>query len=345
VKLIAVGAAARPAWHEALAADGDALVSQTPAWIDAVCASTGYDDVTRAYETDDGRRLVLPLMRRAHVPVALASEQSLPFGWGSGGLVATGRVSRADVAAVLADLARRPTLATHMRPSPAADGLWAGARGVRIRRTAYALDLDAGFDELWAHRFTGKVRRYCRKAERLGLVVESDCGGRLIPVFDRLYRRSVDRWAQQQHEPLALARWRARRRDPVRKFEAVARHLGAACRVWVASRDGEPAASIIVLRHGSHATYWRGAMDKELVGPSGANELLHRLAIEDACAGGARWYHMGDTTPGSPLARFKRGFGAGEQAYSGYRLERLPVTALEQGARRTVKRALRFRDA
>jgi hypothetical protein len=176
-------------------------------------------------------------------------------------------------------------------------------------------------------------------------VVEDDATGRLIPVFDRLYRLSVDRWAAQQHEPLRLARWRAQRRDSSAKFATVARHLGAACRVWVAWRQGQAAAAIVVLRQGGQVTYWRGAMDREVIGKTGANQQLHRLAIEDACRTGAVRYHLGDSAPGSSLAEFKAGFGAVERHYCSYRLERLPLTAVERGARSAVKRVLRFRDA
>jgi hypothetical protein len=65
VELIAVGQAAREAWVEALATDATALVSQTPAWLDCVCASGRYEDATRAYRAGDGRQLVLPLARWA----------------------------------------------------------------------------------------------------------------------------------------------------------------------------------------------------------------------------------------------------------------------------------------
>ena len=342
VRLVATGAAARPAWEAALAADELAVASQTPAWMDALCACTGMVDVSRAYVADDGRRLVLPLARRRLV----RAEASPPAGWGAGGLVGP-QVAAGDVAAVLADVLGGPAPRTSVRPDPSRDAAWgaaAPAGAVRTPLMAQSLPLGS-FDEVWSHRFTGRVRGHCRRAERAGLEVESDAGGRLIPVFDRLYRLSVERWAEQQHEPLRLARWRARRRDPPQKFALVARHLGAACRVWVAWREGEAAAAIVVLRHGGHATYWRGAMDKALVGKTGANQLLHRLAIEDACATGAREYHLGDSSPGSGLAEFKRGFGAVERHYGAYRFERLPLTAVEHGARTAVKRVLRFRDA
>ena len=35
----------RGTWRELLAADGDALVTQSPEWVDALCADGGYEDV------------------------------------------------------------------------------------------------------------------------------------------------------------------------------------------------------------------------------------------------------------------------------------------------------------
>lgn len=346
MRLEAVGAAARDAWDAVMAAaSADARVSQTPAWLDCVCASARYEDATRAYRAADGRALVLPLVRLRGVPAATV-ESSLPTGWSAGGLVSADPISVEDVAAIVRDLSARRTLRTAVRPSPAASGLWAAAVHEPVVRTTHmeqTLDLSCGFDELWSGCFTRKVRSWHRKAERQ-LTVEWDDTGRLVPVFDALYRTSVARWARQQHEPLRLARWRAERRDPRRKFEVVAQRLGRACRVGVAWRAGEPAAAVIVLAHGEHCTYWRGAMDRDVAAGTGANELLHAMAIEHACLSGRRWYHLGESAPGSSLARFKRGFGAEEQHAVGYRFERLPLTAAQELARRGAKTLMRFRD-
>jgi hypothetical protein len=346
--LAAVGGAAREIWRQVLPTDPSALVSQTPAWLDCVCASGRYEDATRAYRTADGRALVLPLVRLRKLPAAATIESSMPFGWGAGGLVCSdARVSPQDVAAVIEDLLSRRPLRMAVTPSPAADDAWASAARCRLVRTekmSQTLDLSKGFDHVWKHGFNSNVRRLCRKAERNLLTVETDDTGRLIPVFDALYRKSVARWAEQQHEPPRLAQWRARRRDPESKFRLVADRLGAACRVWVSWHSGEPGAAIIVLAHGRHSTYWRGAMDKEVTARTGANELLHRLAIEDAILSGRRFYHMGESAPGSSLARFKRGFGAEDAYHAGYRFERLPLSAADDFVRRQLKKALKLRD-
>jgi Acetyltransferase (GNAT) domain len=347
VPLHVTSPAPREVWQEVLKADAQTLVFQTPAWLDCICALGGYEDASRLYETPGGRRLVLPMVRRKGLPEALTSQASLPLGWGIGGLVAPGPIEAEDVAAVFADLAGRAVLRTSLRPNPLDAQVWAAARPpgvIAVPRLAHVLDLEGGFERVWAKRFASETRTAVRKAERSGLVVACDTSGRLVPDFYDLFRLSIDRWARRQHEPRPLARWRGRRRDPLRKFQLVAQALGAASRLWVAWHDGRPAAAILVLQ-GANASYTRGVMDKELAGPTQANVLLHRLAIEEACRAGCRYYHMGESGPSPSLAQFKRRFGANAYGYAEYRLERLPITSVDAHLRGLVKRLIGFKDA
>jgi hypothetical protein len=337
--------APRDAWERAIASDPNALISQTPAWIDCICSLGGYADASRLYELPGERRLVLPMVRRRELPGPMAAEASLPLSWDAGGVVAPGGVTAQDLAAVFADLRRRAVVRTALRPSPLDAREWAAARpsaGV-VPRLAHVLDLSGGFGRVWARRFAGTARTAVRKAERCGVTVERDTSGRLVPVLYDLFERSLDRWARQQHEPLALARWRGRRRDPRRKFALIARALGEACRIWVAWHDGRAAAAILVLQ-GANANYTRGMMDKELAGPTRANYLLHQLAIEEACHAGCRYYNMGESGSSASLAQFKTRFGASARRYAEYHIERLPITALDRHARNVVKRVIGFQD-
>jgi Acetyltransferase (GNAT) domain len=342
--LTAVGASAREAWRQALPHDPNAVASQTPAWMDCVCASGRYHDVTRAYATADGHQLILPLAR-ARLPVSVAA--SMPFGWGTGGLISSrGYLTVDDVAGVVADLVSQRALLIGVKPSPWTETAWAASVPKRIERTrhmTHTVDLSGGFDAVWK-RCAGTVRTRCRHAERMGVTVERDDSGRLMPVFYALYQRSVERWARQQHEPLWLARFRAQRRDPWEKFQTVAERLGTACRVWVAWLAGEPLAAEIVLAHGQQTTGWRAALDKQAGGRTGATQLLVCRALEEACDAGHRFFHLGDSAPSSTLARTKQHYGGEEMHYTGYRFERLPVTAADRFLRRQVKAVIGFRD-
>ncbi len=337
--------APRDVWQDVLESDPQALAFQAPTWLDCVCAASGGKDASRLYETADGQQLILPMARRTGPPW-LTTQASFPPSWGTGGLLARRPLRPEDVAAVFDDLAGLPVLRTFLRPNPLLAQTWTAGRRpgvIAIPRRAHVLDLTGGFDQVWTKRFTGKTRTAIRKAEKAGLVVECDSTGKLVPVFYDLLSQSFDRWANQQHEPLALARWRGQRRDPLAKFQKIAEMQGNACRIWVAWLEGRPAATILVLR-GTNVSYTRGAMNKELAAPTRANDLLQRLAIEEACRDGCRYYHMGESGDSAALADYKERFGAEAHEYAEYRLERLPITQVDKRLRGFVKRLIGFKD-
>jgi hypothetical protein len=315
----------RAAWREQLAADRDALPSQSPEWMDALQAS-GWSDASRTYGD-----AVLPLARRRGV---LAS---MPDAWGIGGVV--GRPP--ELRAVIADLKRLPAARVSIRPNPLHAEAWAEAANgaITIQRRAHVLDLTGGPDVVWNDRFSSSARRAVRRAD---VEVRCDASPRALRDYRSLYDRSVERWAAAQHEPLALARLRARRRDPPSKLARMAAALGDGFRLWLAYDDGVPVAGIVVLL-GHNAHYTRGAMDRER--NIAANELLHWHAIQEACAAGCRSYHMGETGSSRNLARFKEKLGARPVDYAEYRFERLPLTRADAAARGAVKRLVGFKDA
>ena len=346
VRICTVVSPAPPAaWADVLRADDEAVVSQTPEWLSCICAIGPWSDASRYYEFDDGRRVVLPLVRRSHLP-GTAVVASLPYGWGSGGPLADGPVSPDHTRLVWADLLGRGALVRDVRFGPRTPEPWHAAPECfrRTEREVEVLDLTGGFGTVWSERFRSTARTAVRKAERSDLEVRVDRSGRLVGTFHELYRLSIDRWAVRQHEPLRLSRYRAERANPRRKFEVVAERLGDRCTVWVAYHRGRPAAGLIVLRHGRQASYWRGAMDVDVASPTRANNLLHRLAVEDACASGCDSYDMGESRPHSSLARFKTSMGATPCRTPSFHYERLPLTWGAEHAKGLVKGLIRFRD-
>ena len=337
--------APRDDWEAVLASAPRALPTQRPDWLRSICAVDGYQDVSRLYRTGDGRRLVLPLVRRRvrGVGSRWAPLASLPVGWGPGGLLAEGGVlSPDDVRMVIGDLARAGAVDVYLRPDPAFAAVWESAVPAPVPRQpgmAQTVPLDGGFDRVWRTGFRSDTRNRVRRAERAGVVVERDDSGALAPVFHRLYALSVDRWAARDGVPAALARRQAARREPERKLRTVTEDRAAGCRIYVAHHDGRPVAAIVVLFAAGSAAYWRGAMDEAHAGRTYANYLLHRTAIQDAADAGCHAYHMGESAPGSPLALFKSRFGAVEQHYASYRLAPAAVPALVAARHRATRAA------
>jgi lipid II:glycine glycyltransferase (peptidoglycan interpeptide bridge formation enzyme) len=248
---------------------------------------------------------------------------------------------------VLADLRRTRRQRVGLRPDPTRWTDWnaavAGDRTVlTIPRRAHVIDLAGGAEHAFG-RFSKSARRGTRVAERSGVRVEIDRTGALLEDYYRLYLLSIDRWAERQHEPRWLARFRARRRDPLSKLQAMAEHLGKAFVVAVAYVDDRPAfGSISLLGQTAHDT--RAAMDRDLVDKTYAGDLVQWRMIELACELGCTAYHLGESGQSVSLAQFKEKFGAEPVDYAELRIERLPWTGTDRRLRSLVKKALRFRD-
>jgi hypothetical protein len=325
------------AWRSVLETDEGAVVGQSLPWREAVLADGRFSDASVHYSFPSGREVVLPLVRRRRSPAAARVVSSWPQVWGTGGPISTdGRVTREEAGFVWRDAARRGTLMTEVTLRPDADPAWlpaASDAGYLVEAGgSHLLDLAGGFDKVWNNRFRSKARNHMRKAEKLGVEVEVDRAGRLVHVYGELLERSIRRRAELQGEPVWVSRMRMTRVSSTPEQVAlVATTFGKDCTTWIARHEGEPLAVIIILAAGGHAKYWRSAMD-ERARPLRANYLLHRLAVEEACGDGRRWYDMGGATPGSDLAAFKTNLGAVLHHTHELRARRLPAR-LGHGAR------------
>lgn len=343
---IVTSPAPRVVWEAVFKKDANALVTQSPAWLDCICATGNYEDASRLYEISGRGMFILPMVRLKQVPLMLTTLYSPPYSWGMGGLIGDVAIMAEDVKVVVDDLTQLPGLRKLIRPNPLTTAAWNNVRGAGITlldRQAHILDLRDGFDQIWSKKFDTNTRRNIRKAESGGVIIECDQSGKLVSVFHQLFKQSVERWATHQHEPHWLAHLRAQKRDPITKFEMIAKYMKSSCRIWVAWHNNEPAAAILVLQ-GANAHYTRGVMNVDIAGPTRANDLLHRYAIEDACQSGCQYYHMGETGKSDSLARFKGRFGAEAVPYVECHIERLPVTQLDAQLRGVVKKLIGFKD-
>jgi hypothetical protein len=336
-----ISPAPRDAWSDVVASDPDALPSHTPEWIDAVCDRSPWRDVSRYYVTPSGRHIVLPL---TSLGVGEAASIASPRrGWGFGGIVADGGVTRDDIAAVSADLTRHRSFKLHIRPNPLQARLWESFAPElrRVDRVAYALDLSGGPGPVWA-RLNRGARRRVIAAERHGVSVETAASGDLLPIFFELTYKSRARWAEKQHEPVWLAQLRGRVRDSQAKWQNIARHLGPRLSVSVAWYRGDPLAASIDIRGGNvHAA--RGAMDWERGRHLGASHLLNWCVIEAACAAGARWFHLGESAT-TGAADFNRFLGAQRFPFQEFNRETIPISHAQRAVRSVVKKAIGFRE-
>src|SRR6266498_4997899 len=99
--------APRKVWQELFKLDDEAIPYQHSAWLDCISEAGNYEDISRLYESSNGRQFILPLVRRRGFPEVLTPAASLPSGWGMGGLIGS-NMQAEDVATVFKDLARLP---------------------------------------------------------------------------------------------------------------------------------------------------------------------------------------------------------------------------------------------
>ena len=325
--------APRDVWSELVDSDPTSFVYQSPKGIDALCTEAGRRDASRLYEFADGRRLVLPLYRDGRLPGLLATETTPRIG----SLVSADPVRPDELRAIVEDLAGRGLMRVSLYPGALHGEAWTEAVPEGVARTAHrahVIDLEGGFDAV-AKGFNSQARRSVRKAEKADLEVELGHGARLLPELYGLYLASLRRWSDDRDESRLVAYLRSQRAPSMEKLERRLEALGDLARVWVARVDGAAAAAILVLQD-ANAHYTMGAMDRELAGPTRASFLLQKLAIEDACASGCRYYNMGETGTSASLARFKTQFGAVPYAYSSYRIERIPLTSMQRRVGRLI---------
>jgi hypothetical protein len=340
------GPVRRDVWLAAYLDDPEAVPYQSPDWMAALCTGGRYVDASRSYETGDGRSLVLPLIRRAGRPVRLSVAASLPMSLGMGGVLAAGGVRPDDVAGVCADLAASPYATVTVRPNPRRGALWSAAApesAGRVARRAHVVELDGVANP--RDLLSKSVRKTVEKAERRGLDVEWDLTGEQLPVLESLYARSVERWAQRQHEPLALSRWRMGHANRTPSLAAVVEHLRGVFRLGVVRVDGEPAAAgIVLIQPGMSGNGFRMAMDAELVGHTGAGYLVQVRAVEEAHRLGCRTFQLGESGEAGGLSDHKERMGGVAYPYEEILFERLPVRRVDEALRGAIKRVIGFRD-
>jgi hypothetical protein len=343
-----VSPAPRVEWYDVLRSDPGATALQTPEYFGAVLKATKGHDASRLYRLADGRRLVLPLVRRRLPGIKL--EAAYPGGYGHGSLLATDGLREEDVRTVVKSL-HGVALSVRIGGGHHTAEQWAVGRMpgvVAASRRVEVIDTPGGFEQLRTQGFHRDVQRSMRKAMRSGVEVERDTTGRLVPEFYQIYLAWVDRWIPHSGLPPALARYSAIRQEPLQKFQIVAAAMGDMCRVFVARHEGRVVASCITFVYGQHGIGWRSYSIKELARPVGANTCVQVAAIEDACAAGVTSFDAGQSGGVAELQHFKQSMGASPHEVIDLLVEPQLVTRAREAkdsAKQTALSALRRRLA
>jgi peptidoglycan pentaglycine glycine transferase (the first glycine) len=178
---------------------------------------------------------------------------------------------------------------------------WRPAPPIQPDRTR-VIDLRADEASLWSD-LRKKWRQYVNRARSLGVrVVEADEAR--LPAFYRIYRETAER-----------AGFHIRTEASYRAVWDAYRPAGRASLLFAETAEGEPVATLFLLRCGARVVEPYGGMTA-LGADTRANYLLKWEAIRSSRAAGATTYDLwGLAHPG--IAHFKTGFGGREVAYVG----------------------------
>jgi hypothetical protein len=195
----------------------------------------------------------------------------------------------------------------------------------RLPARTYIVDLMDGYAAASA-RYSDSNRRLIRQSSERGVTVAALAGAHEVPVFHRLYRRTMMRWRRPERYGLSFFR---------ALYDAmVPPGLATFTLAW---KDGVAVGGNLVLWFRDEGYDWMWAYDDRRLDVRATNALIDR-AVRDAAARGARSINLGatpDANEGS--TRFKKSFGASERDYTIYTSAAPPYAAariLRQGARR-----------
>jgi len=174
--------------------------------------------------------------------------------------------------------------------------LWDGALEKAQAFCLHRLDLRPSLEEIFRGFHKDCVQRCIRRAEREGLAYEQ---GRPEALLQSFYRLMLLTRRRQKLPP-----------QPLGWFRNLVQSMGDKLAIHLASKDGQPVASILTLRHKGTLTFKYGCSDKRFSALGGTQLLLWK-AIQGAKAAGLLEFDLGRTDlDNAGLITFKDRWGA-----------------------------------
>jgi hypothetical protein len=311
---------ADPRWSQLIERDNRATIFHSPGWLLALRRTYGYEPVvlTTSHPLQPlANGIVFCRVRSWFTGNRLVS---LPFSDHCEPLMGSG-----EDPGELASLANSDQWAyVELRPVDAAPSLKPDRHGFRETEKfwLHRLDLSPSAGDIFSHFHADCVRRKIRKAEREHVVCEEGNNPELLRSFYRLVLRT-----RRRHRlPPQPKAW----------FGNLARFLGDSIKIRVASKNGDPIASIMTFSHKNKLMFKYGCSDERYHRFGGVQLLLWR-AIQEAKEKNYSEFDLGRCEWGnSGLQTFKDRWGASRSklTYWRYQPGRFSVDREQQMARR-----------
>ncbi len=292
-----------PEWTRALATLPAYSFFATPRFINA-CSKHLVDQaqprVARVSDTSGSWLLAAFQQRRVS---RLGTSTLIGAPEGGYAIAGAGRVREGWLEALRDALAgpRVESIELTMGPGMVIDGQIGRGFDVNSQDT-WVIDLTSGLDGWLGGQLDKRVRRQIRKSEMDGVHTVA-CGAEGLDDFYALYERAVDSGSK-----------RSRRYPKEFLRDLICADGPGKVSLYLTHHENRLIAGGLLVRGGTEALAWIGAMDRECAALNG-NANRHRAVIRDLIALGATSYNLG-ASPGLPLvAAFKRKLGAEPRRY------------------------------
>jgi len=313
-----------PRWGKFLESHPRASVFHTPAWLEALRRTYGYESVVYT-TTPPGIELTNGMVLcRVYSPITGRRVVSLPFSDHCEPLVERSEDLESLIHSLELDSISERWEYFEVRPQTA---LAIPPSRLEPAQAFYlhSLDLTRGIKDIFRRLHKDSVQRKIRRAEREGLTYEE---GRSEALLDKFYRLLL-RTRRRQHLPPHPRVW----------YRNVVNCLGDKIKLRIASKAGDPIASIVTLSFKDVLVYKYGCSDERFHNLGGMQLLLWN-ALQDGERSGAREFDLGRSDcDNSGLITFKDRWGAARSQLNYWRYPaRLAAVTAPGWKARTAKR-------
>lgn len=302
-----------PAWVQLVARHGRASVFHTPAWLEALRRTYGYEPVVLAVTSTAGEVRGGVVFCRVSSWITGRRMVSLPFSDHCEPLVHDNDELGYLLTALRDELNLKGWKYLEMRPAEVDLG---ADRDLNKSKTYswHRLDLRQSLDGLFRGFHPDCIQRKIRRAEREGVLCEEGRSERLLESFYRLL-------VMTRRKHLLLP-------PPLAWFRNLVACVGDNLSIRLASADGRPVAAILTLTHKRTLTYKYGCSDTRYQ-KLGGTQLLLWKAIQDGRAQGLESLDMGRSDwENTGLIKFKDRWGAARLTLTYWRSDRVAMDSV-----------------
>jgi len=294
-----------PRWGELLARSPGASLFHSPAWLEALRRTYGYECI--AYTTSAPGEPLENGLPYCRIDSWLTGRRlvSLPFSDHCAPLVRGDQDLRALVRALWEECRIKQWRYVEMRSLASLELINPFFYPIATY-ALHRLDLQPDLETLFGNFHKNSIQRKIGRAEREGLTYEE---GSAESILDAFYRLLVVTRRRHRVPP-----------QPRRWFRNLADCLGKALKIRMAFKDGRPVAGTLTIRYKETLVYKYGGSDARF-NSLGGMHLLYWRSIQDAKQSGLQVFDLGRSDAGQiGLITFKRRWGAAQSTLTYCRL-------------------------